>query len=92
MPRKHEQSLRAIFHRYALGDGAIGDALRSKDLLDYPEWLLFLGDIDIFDSQFTQRDGAMIFTWSRMRVVDEVRAPYGPPRIPTDPACALWMR
>ena len=33
--RTWEASLRALFREYALGDGAIGDELRSTKLLDY---------------------------------------------------------
>ena len=66
-----QASLRAIYETYAFGDGAIGDELHSTKLLEYHEWrLLLLHAQIVHDIDFREREIALSFVWSRMRVVD----------------------
>ena len=65
-----EGNLRLLFKSYAKGDGAIGDELRSTKLLDYEEWKEFVNDMELVDRDFTAREMALTFSWSRMRVID----------------------
>ena len=66
-----EPSLRALFAVYARGDGNVGDVLKSNTMLDYLEWRLLLRDLQLIDDDFRDREAALTFSWSRMRVVDE---------------------
>lgn len=68
---RHRGLLLALFNLYAVGDGAIGDALRSRDLLGWDEYQAMIQDLELLDSQFTQLNMALSFSWSRLRVIDE---------------------
>eukprot|EP00966_Prymnesium_polylepis_P209842 4860132-Prymnesium_polylepis.3 len=61
---------RAVFPPGGGSDGAIGDAMRSTKLLDYEEWKCFCRDFKLMDTDFTTREVALTFVWSRMRVKD----------------------
>ena len=69
--RDYEPSLRALFKIYAKGDGTLNDELKSSVLLDFIEWRHMLRDLMLIDDDFRDREAALTFVWSRMRVVDE---------------------
>jgi len=69
--RKHEKTLRAIYEVYSFGDGHMGEACGSSKHMAYDDFMRMCGDFDAFDAKLPQRDGALIFTWSRMRVANE---------------------
>ena len=68
MLAKHKRSLRAVFDVYA-------DYSNLKDpkdkLLCFNDWMLLLKHLLFFDEAFQQREGAMCFVFSRLRVIDE---------------------
>lgn len=59
-----------VFNEYAKGDGAIGDELHSKYLLEFAEWKNMLRDLKIIGEDITPREVAMTFVWARLRVCD----------------------
>ena len=63
-----EPQLRQVFNEYAKGDGAIGDELHSKYLLEFAEWKNMLRDLKIIGEDITPREVAMTFVWARLRV------------------------
>ena len=42
-------------------------------LMDMEEWFFLLKCCDLFDEDFTQREGKLAFAWAQMAVADEVR-------------------
>jgi hypothetical protein len=46
--------LREIFAEYSYGDGAIGDELHSKRLLEFKEWNLLLKELNFFGEESAQ--------------------------------------
>ena len=67
--RTHLRSLHALFEVY--GDrGPSG----SADLLSLSGWLNLLWTFDLFDDDFTPREGTLCFQASIMRVVDEIKS------------------
>lgn len=62
--------LKKMFDELTRGDGAIGDVLHSKFLLEFPEWKMLLKELKILGEDVTPREVAMSFIWSRLRVVD----------------------
>jgi len=71
--RKHEKSLRALYETYSFGEGGIvaKGELRSTKLLSVQDFLDLCKHFDLFDEFLAQRDGLLIFSWSRMRVANE---------------------
>lgn len=67
--RTHLRSLHALFEAFA-GAGPAGRA----DLMSLPEWLSLLWHYDLFDDDFTPKEGTLAFQWSMTRVVDESKA------------------
>jgi hypothetical protein len=65
-----ESNLRIIYAHYARGSGAIGNELDSNKLLSFEEWKEFVRDTELVDRDFTSREVAISFAWSRMRVVN----------------------
>ena len=69
--REWEPSLKALFKVYAFGDGVI-DELKSTELLGFDEWMNFVTDLDLLHVvDFTAREAACAFSWSRLRQIDE---------------------
>lgn len=69
--RRYEKSLKAIYGAFAFGTGAIGDAILSTKLMDFGEYMDFIGRLDLIDPFISQREVRLVFIWSRMVVVDE---------------------
>eukprot|EP00908_Phaeocystis_cordata_P015883 Transcript_27082.p1 GENE.Transcript_27082~~Transcript_27082.p1 ORF type:complete len:457 (+),score=202.30 Transcript_27082:735-2105(+) len=67
--REHEQSLRAMFERYAAADSQ-GERDGTR-WLGYAEWAEFVEDLGLIDGAFTLREATLCFACSRMLVVDE---------------------
>ena len=66
-----QNNLKAIFKGYAKGDGRIGDKLKSANLLGFDQWKTFTKDFSLVEEDFTAREVALTFVWSRMRVIEE---------------------
>ena len=76
--RAHEPSLRVLYRQYAAGQGLVKatEADRqaaSRELLGLDEWRKFVTDLRLMDHVLTPRLVTLVFVWSRMRVVDEVK-------------------
>ena len=63
-----KRSLRMLFDVYADPPGVKTPEAR---VLRFPDWMKMLKDLCCFDEAFQQRDGTLIFVFSRLRVVDE---------------------
>ena len=67
--KKHMSRLKMIFKVFA--KPKVG--FTKFDLMDMEEWFFLLKCCDLFDEDFTQREGKLAFAWSQMAVADEVR-------------------
>ena len=67
----HVEALRCLYDYYAHGTGEAGNALNATNLLSYEEWRELLGDFDIVDVQFGEREASRCFILSRMRAIKE---------------------
>uniref|UniRef100_A0A7S3BD38 Uncharacterized protein n=1 Tax=Haptolina ericina TaxID=156174 RepID=A0A7S3BD38_9EUKA len=69
----HQATLRHLFTEFAKGDGtALYDELKSAKLLSFNEWRMLTKNIGVMnEADFSQRDMALVFSWSRLRVIDE---------------------
>ena len=73
--RVHEEMLRSIFEKYSSEDGAMGGKrAESSKLLSCTEWISLGRDLSLIDDDLSVEDAKLIFSWSRMRVVDEDKA------------------
>ena len=78
MLTRHDGFLTTLFECVAGKKEKDDLAGRSHRLLDHGEWLAFLRSFEVLGADVTARDASRCFAWSRMRVVDEVRATTGP--------------
>ena len=62
--RKHVTMLNQMFRGYCKHS--------SKGML-LKEWIAMLKDIDLFNYDFTSREGKLAYVWSKSRVIDEVK-------------------
>eukprot|EP00943_MAST-04B_sp_MAST-4B-sp1_P009198 g9198.t1 len=67
--KKHMSRLKMIFKVFA--KPKVG--FTKFDLMDMEEWFFLLKCCDLFDEDFTQREGKLAFAWAQMAVADEVR-------------------
>jgi hypothetical protein len=67
--KKHNKRLQMIFKVFA--QPKIG--LTKYQLMNMDEWMYLCKTCELFDSDFTQREGKLAFAWSQMAVADEVR-------------------
>eukprot|EP00505_MAST-04D_sp_SCG-Rhode-Island_P000787 Stramenopile-MAST_4_protein_787 len=67
--KKHNKRLQMIFKVFA--QPKIG--LTKYQLMNMDEWVYLCKTCELFDSDFTQREGKLAFAWSQMAVADEVR-------------------
>ena len=63
-----KRSLRMLFDLYADPPGV---KTPEAHVLHFHDWMKMLKDLCFFDEAFQQRDGTLIFVFSRLRVVDE---------------------
>jgi hypothetical protein len=45
----------------------------KQKLMTLSEWSIFMKCVDLYDEDFTQREGKLAFAWSQMAVADEIR-------------------
>lgn len=57
-------------HRYRLKPQ--GGGLRTK-VMRQEGWSMLLHDAKMIDPQFTLQDGTLVFLWSRMMTIDEIK-------------------
>ena len=70
--KKHEKSLRALYDVYSYtADLNAAANLRSPKLLGFDDFTDWMHDFQMYDDHLPQREGAQLFTWSRMRVANE---------------------
>ena len=69
--RRHEESLRNMFERYAGGDSRHDASSPDAALMGIDEWREFILDLGLLDDAFTQREVTLSFLWARMRSHDE---------------------
>ena len=54
------------------GGGGIDVANKlAATLVSFAEWMQLIRALDLIDSEFTIREAALCFSWSRMRVIDD---------------------
>jgi len=71
---QHETSLRVLFAVVANPPGGGGIDVANKlaaTLVSFAEWMQLIRALDLIDSEFTIREAALCFSWSRMRVIDD---------------------
>ena len=65
---RHRKSLRAVYEVYADPH----NLKRSEDkLLGSNSWMLLIKHLGFFDQAFQQREGTLVFVFSRLRAIDE---------------------
>ena len=69
--RAYESSLKVLYHAFAFGTGAVGDAILTVKLLDLMEYLQLITHLDLVDPFTTMREVRLNFLFSRMMVIDE---------------------
>jgi CRP-like cAMP-binding protein len=71
--RKHVESLRNLFERYAQVNHDMADSLQHLTLLSCGEWLRFLQDMGLLETgQISEFGAKMVFMWSRMRSASDL--------------------
>ncbi|KOO22525.1 flagellar associated protein [Chrysochromulina tobinii] len=68
---EHFESLKALFETYSLAEGVDFANRQLATVLSSDEWMQLMKDLDFIDQEFTAREAALAFAWSRMRVIDE---------------------
>lgn len=83
--RRHEPSLRLIFHNYAAGMGAeldqpeerfaavMAHTQANNQGVNLTEWMLLLSDAQLHDAALTKAEGALAFVHAQPFVADELK-------------------